>query len=123
MLVPIQGVQVLDNIGFLRDEPFQLCSGLPRHEPCVSGRERVGRVCSGAGRRHGRGSTFYVAGQVSTSASSLSMLGPGGANVLLNVNSGGTTLAMSALPSSNPGAGGKQLWYDPADNNRVKYAN
>jgi hypothetical protein len=26
------------------------------------------------------------------------------------------------LPSTNPGAGSKQLWYDPADGNRVKYA-
>jgi hypothetical protein len=26
------------------------------------------------------------------------------------------------LPSGNPGAGTKQLWYDPADGNRVKYA-
>ena len=29
---------------------------------------------------------------------------------------------MPLLPSSNPGAGSKQLWYDPADGNRVKYA-
>jgi hypothetical protein len=28
----------------------------------------------------------------------------------------------NALPASNPGAGTKQLWYDPADGNRVKYA-
>jgi hypothetical protein len=34
--------------------------------------------------------------------------------------SGGVMLP--ALPSSNPGAGSKQLWYDPADGNRVKYA-
>jgi hypothetical protein len=27
-----------------------------------------------------------------------------------------------SLPSANPGAGSKQLWYDPADGNRVKYA-
>jgi hypothetical protein len=26
------------------------------------------------------------------------------------------------LPSTNPGAGSKQIWYDPADGNRVKYA-
>lgn len=28
----------------------------------------------------------------------------------------------SNLPSANPGAGTKQLWYDPADGNRIKYA-
>lgn len=26
------------------------------------------------------------------------------------------------LPSTNPGAGSKQMWYDPADGNRVKFA-
>jgi hypothetical protein len=31
-------------------------------------------------------------------------------------------LRMPALPSTNPGAGTKQFWYDPADGNRVKYA-
>jgi hypothetical protein len=31
-------------------------------------------------------------------------------------------VAFPALPSTNPGAGTKQLWYDPADGNRVKYA-
>jgi len=50
------------------------------------------------------------------------MLGPGGATVLLKINSGGTTLAMSALPNSNPGAGSKRFWYDPSDSNRVKFA-
>ena len=29
---------------------------------------------------------------------------------------------MDSLPSSNPGAGTKRLWYDPADANRVKFA-
>jgi hypothetical protein len=32
------------------------------------------------------------------------------------------TLAVLALPSAAPAAGSKQLWYDPADGNRVKYA-
>jgi len=27
-----------------------------------------------------------------------------------------------SLPSASPGAGSKQLWYDPADSNRVKFA-
>lgn len=30
-------------------------------------------------------------------------------------------IIMTTLPSSNPGAGSRQLWYNPADNNRVYY--
>ena len=33
-----------------------------------------------------------------------------------------SSVAMPNLPSSNPGAGTKQQWYDPADGNRVKFA-
>lgn len=32
------------------------------------------------------------------------------------------SIAVSDLPSSDPGGGSKQLWYDPSDNNRVKFA-
>jgi hypothetical protein len=35
---------------------------------------------------------------------------------------GTPALVVTSLPSSNPGAGTKQLWYDPADGNRVKFA-
>jgi hypothetical protein len=38
---------------------------------------------------------------------------------MLLTASGG--VAVPNLPSANPGAGTKQLWYDPADGNRVKY--
>lgn len=31
-------------------------------------------------------------------------------------------LKLPELPSANPGAGTKKLWYDPADGNRVKFA-
>jgi len=31
-------------------------------------------------------------------------------------------IEMTDLPSANPGAGTKRLWYDPADGNRVKFA-
>jgi hypothetical protein len=31
-------------------------------------------------------------------------------------------IALPGLPSTNPGGGTKQLWYDPADGNRVKFA-
>jgi hypothetical protein len=32
------------------------------------------------------------------------------------------TVFLANLPSSNPGSGTKQLWYDPSDSNRVKFA-
>ena len=35
---------------------------------------------------------------------------------------GNGSVKFAGLPSSNPGAGTKQLWYDPADGNRVKFA-
>jgi hypothetical protein len=35
---------------------------------------------------------------------------------------GPASLTMTGLPSSNPGAGSKQFWYDPSDSDRVKYA-
>ncbi len=31
-------------------------------------------------------------------------------------------LRLDGLPSSNPGSGSKQFWYDPTDSNRVKFA-
>jgi hypothetical protein len=33
-----------------------------------------------------------------------------------------SSYALRNLPGSNPGAGSQQLWYDPADGNRVKFA-
>jgi hypothetical protein len=33
-----------------------------------------------------------------------------------------SSYSLKGLRSSNPGAGSQQLWYDPADGNRVKYA-
>jgi hypothetical protein len=35
---------------------------------------------------------------------------------------GPSSFSMNALPSSSPGAGSKQFWYDPSDGDRVKYA-
>lgn len=32
-----------------------------------------------------------------------------------------TVLSVSGLPSSNPGAGSKQVWYDPSDGYRMKF--
>ena len=40
---------------------------------------------------------------------------------VLRLTSGGL-ISLPNLPASNPGAGSKRLWYDPADGNRVKYA-
>jgi hypothetical protein len=38
------------------------------------------------------------------------------------VNLNGSAFVHQGLPSSDPGSGTKQLWYDPSDSNRVKYA-
>lgn len=46
---------------------------------------------------------------------------PTESNMALFVRDGGR-IAMQYLPSSNPGAGTKELYFDPADGNRVKYA-
>jgi hypothetical protein len=37
-------------------------------------------------------------------------------------NATGAIIRFSGLPSTNPGAGSKQVWYDPADANTVKFA-
>lgn len=42
-----------------------------------------------------------------------------GANGLVQFN---YTISTPGMPSANPGVGSKQLWYDPADGNRVKFA-
>lgn len=39
----------------------------------------------------------------------------------LTVN-GNPVSVPATMPSTNPGAGSKKLWYDPADGNRVKFA-
>ena len=44
----------------------------------------------------------------------------GSAAVPMHFNA--TAFIFYGLPNANPGAGSKQLWYDPADSNRVKYA-
>lgn len=49
----------------------------------------------------------------------LALSTPSGANTLTLTP---TLFKMTGLLSSNPGAGSKELWYDPADGNRVKYA-
>lgn len=46
---------------------------------------------------------------------------PTDTNMALFVRDGGR-IAMQYLPSSNPGTGTKELWYDPADGNRVKFS-
>jgi hypothetical protein len=44
----------------------------------------------------------------------------GGTEKMRITSAGG--ISINSLPSTNPGAGSKRLWYDPADSNRVKYA-
>ena len=38
-----------------------------------------------------------------------------------DVNASGSVIRLPGLPSTAPAGGSKQLWYDPADSNRVKY--
>lgn len=47
------------------------------------------------------------------------VLGAAGGGLRVTASGG---LALTSLPSSNPGAGTKQFWYDPSDSNRVKFA-
>jgi hypothetical protein len=46
---------------------------------------------------------------------------PGTATQKMQITPAGGIVVFT-LPASNPGAGTKQLWYDPADGNRVKFA-
>jgi hypothetical protein len=68
-----------------------------------------------------------------TASSSFSLYSGPLANNVFSIGAAGTTtfsypvvlqaaVAISNLPAANPGAGTKQLWYDPADGNRVKFA-
>ena len=61
-----------------------------------------------------------VAGTGSSGIAIGTFSGGGLAERLRLTGSGG--IALPTLPSTNPGAGTKQLWYDPADGNRIKYA-
>jgi hypothetical protein len=56
-----------------------------------------------------------------TGASGYRFLVNGGANEVLRLENN-ASITMPGLPSSNPGAGSRRLWYDPADGNRVKFA-
>lgn len=49
------------------------------------------------------------------------ILSDAGGNTRVVVDQAGHIVFMN-LPNVNPGAGSKQIWYDPADSNRVKYA-
>lgn len=61
----------------------------------------------------------YVVGEI--------IFGPGSvefsnSNGTISMQMIGTNIVTPNLRSTNPGAGTKQLWYDPADGNRVKFA-
>jgi hypothetical protein len=45
-----------------------------------------------------------------------------GGSVVLGLETMTGHITMPFIPSSNPGAGTKKVWYDPADGNRMKYA-
>jgi|SRR5215471_7752798 len=64
---------------------------------------------------HANGNFYFSTAPSGTAAGTATIteqfrIGPSGLIKILN------------LPSVNPGAGTKQLWYDPADSNRIKYA-
>jgi uncharacterized protein YjbI with pentapeptide repeats len=93
----------------------------------VTGPTGIAAVVSGANTQG-----LYVADSSSNIQIGLSYASGGNPGLVLQKWSGGSVTAsvqlatnvfsMSALPSSNPGTGTKQFWYDPSDNNRVKYA-
>jgi hypothetical protein len=65
---------------------------------------RIRSLCRTAGQYDLVFSTYY-----GSALEALRLTAPGG-------------IVLPSLPSANPGAGSKQLWYDPADGNRVKFA-
>lgn len=53
----------------------------------------------------------------------ITMISPGHINEFnAQVSDTSLMLTLKGLPSTNPGAGSNQIWYDPADSNRVKFA-
>lgn len=74
------------------------------------GRQSSGGAAIGFLRFHGRQPGF--GGFAFSNASN--------GQIVLILNNGG--IVLNFLPAANPGAGSKQLWYDPADGNRVKFA-
>jgi len=60
-------------------------------------------------------------GAINSGAFSFSTANLGAFSEKLRIGAAGA-IAMPLLPNANPGVGTKQLWYDPADGNRVKFA-
>lgn len=63
------------------------------------------------------GTPFYIG---VNSAGGL-QISNGSGNQVMVIGQNGSILFQS-LPGANPGAGSKQIWYDPADSNRVKFS-
>jgi hypothetical protein len=105
-------ITVGGNVGIGVPDPFSKC-------------EVSGRFTASAN------SEPYSIGLRYNRASTLAYIGATAAGVVQISNAGGVALmtfdqngrvSIPNLPSSNPGVGTKQLWYDPADGNRVKFA-
>jgi len=70
--------------------------------------------------------TDITSGKV-TGSCGLLVANDGTLSPMLSINNAGYVtiaggLTIPNLPSTNPGVGSKQVWYDPSDSNRVKYA-
>lgn len=63
------------------------------------------------------GTPFYIG---VNSAGGL-QISNGSGNQVMVIGQNGSIL-FQTLPGANPGAGSKQIWYDPADSNRVKFS-
>lgn len=85
------------------------------------------RIGSGAnyyqiGRGGVTGYLTYVGVQQSFSGYQWWVKDSGGNTEAVMVVDNNGHMSLFNMPSSNPGAGSKKLWYDPADGNRVKFA-
>lgn len=60
-----------------------------------------------------------VSGEISFPQNGLRLSSSGS---VIGIELQSTNVLMPNLRSTNPGAGSRQLWYDPADGNRVKFA-
>ena len=68
---------------------------------------------------NGSGQTPVFIGASNSATPDMILSNNGGTELMRLLTGGG--IRIMGLPSADPGAGSKQLWYDPADSNRVKY--
>jgi hypothetical protein len=95
----------------------------PDSQLIVWGRTQSLGIIVGSGGALIYGNTSFVLGNVGIDnwAPTFKLDIVGDCNITGQYRINGVPL-LSNLPSADPGAGSKQLWYDPADGNRVKYS-